>query len=163
MVLLDDVMDEIKNYLDTGMTKDLKKFEERNGFPVYNQIKTLTEMAICDEKPLNYDDFLKLRQVYNSKDFPDFRELVDKCIDHLKEVYKNEEIKLYNNQIVKGSNYFDFAKYSLRMAKDKKFSANINRTNIKMNLEINAKEKTEVDNQTEEQIKTAEVETEEEL
>lgn len=131
------VMKEIDNYLKTDMAKDLKDFEKRNNFPIYNQTKALAEAAICDLKPENYDDFLKLRQAYNSKDFPEFRELVDKCLDHLKEVYKDDEIKLFNGQIVKGSNYFDFAKYSLRMAKDKEFANNMKKSTIKKNLKLN--------------------------
>lgn len=155
MVLLDNVMDEIDNYLKTDMEKDLKKFEKRNGYAVFNQTKALAEAAISDEKPLNYEDFLKLRQVYNCKDFPEFRKLVDKVLDHLKEVYKDEEIKLYNGQIVKGSNYFDFAKYSLRMAKDKEF-ANVTKSNVRKNLEFNIKEAEETEEAPVEQTEEVE-------
>ena len=139
MVLIVDVFDEAEKYLKTEMAKDLKDFEKRNGFKVYNQTITLVKMALSDKKPINYDDFLKLRKIYNNENLPEFKALVDKCLDHLKEVFKNEKIKLFGKDsvgkplIVDGKNYFDFAKYALRMNKDKNFS-NYKSKNIKQTL-----------------------------
>ena len=139
MVLLVDVFNEAEKYLKTGMAKDLKDFEKANGFKVYNQIMALVKMALSDKKPDNYEDFADLRRIYNEESFPEFRALVDKCIDHLKEVFKDEKIKLFGKDsfgkplIVNGKNYFDFAKYALRMNKEKNFS-NYTSKNVKQTL-----------------------------
>lgn len=117
MVLLNTVNKEVHDYLEIGMVKDFDEFERYFGYRPFKQAKSFILMAITD---VELDDkfkkaYAKLKRIYNNENFPDFKNLVDKCLDHLKEKYKNEDIKLPSGKIVHGWNYFDYVKYGLTM------------------------------------------------
>ena len=114
MVLLHTVNKEVHDYLENGMVEDFDRFYKYFEYRPFKQTKSFILMAITDQEldDKRKEDFAKLKKIYNNEQFPDFKELVDKCLDHLIDKYKDSVIKLYNS-VVRGGEYFSKVKKSL--------------------------------------------------
>ena len=114
MVALKTVYNNTHKYLKNEMAEDFERFADKyDGAKIFEQTQALIFMAINGHEPKDkHKDTLKeLIDAYNH--IPDFRDLVDKGLDHLHEAYKNETIDL-DDKTAQGDKYFKQVKEQLR-------------------------------------------------
>lgn len=99
------------------MKRDFDAFEQKYGVNCFEQAQALINMTISGK--VNNPQLLKnLKEYYNDQD-PAFKNIVDKCLNHLIKTYGKEEIKLKDGRVVDGAKYLLNAKKSLSNTKDK--------------------------------------------
>lgn len=118
MVAISTVFSNAHKYLKTEeMRKEFEAFKKEYNVDCFEQAQALINMAISGK--INNPQLLKnLKEYYNDED-PAFKNIVDKCLDHLVTVYGKEDIQLKDGRVVNGVKYLLNAKKSLSEQKTK--------------------------------------------
>ncbi|MBR4124088.1 MAG: hypothetical protein IKR12_00800 [Clostridia bacterium] len=118
MVAISTIYSNAHKYLKTEeMRKEFEAFKEKYNVDCFEQAQALINMAISG-KMSNPQLLKNLKEYYNDED-PAFRNIVDKCFNHLVKTYGKEDIQLRDGRVVNGAKYLLNAKKSLSNQKTK--------------------------------------------
>ena len=119
MVAISTIYSNVHKYLRSeDMRKDFEAFEQKYGANCFKEVQALVNMSINGKAVTDPTLLSDLKEYYNNED-PAFRNLVDKCFEHLVKTYGKQDIQLKDGRVVNGAKYLLSAKKSLSNQKTK--------------------------------------------
>ena len=116
MVELSTIYNNTHKFLKERMAADFKAYEQKHGMSAFDYVQALVFATLSETEPKkNQVSFRQLVEVYGND--PDFKALIDKTLNHVKEQYKGETLKFASGKKVNLEQYVEYAQKQLNEGK----------------------------------------------
>ena len=117
MVELSTVYNNTHKFLREKMANDFKNYQTKNNDnEIFSKVQAIVFASLSEKEPQkNKNTLIELIDVY-SKD-AEFKALVDKALDHVKEQYKGQTLQFVDGKKVDLERYVNFTKKQLDAGK----------------------------------------------
>ena len=129
MIELSTVYKNTHKFLKEKMAADFNSYEQAHNGSVFDQVQALVFASLSEKEPQKSKDaFLQLVDAYGND--PDFKALVNKALNHVKEQYKGETLKFPDGRKVNVDKFVDQTQKQLEAGKID-FAGRLNATEVK--------------------------------